>query len=172
MIEIKHYNDPVLTNYPITVYNEDGTTYTNKMSRNCLVDTIKISTGSYFSNGKIDQKALSFISSKPSVIPSVTSNETKNGLESWPQIPLGQMISAQICNDDELSQLVSAWLQGVSEYTVRMRAKDRIRFCPNHPQHLFNINQARFNILSCKENGCPNVFCNFCNCWHVINYIC
>ena len=89
-------DNPVLTNYPITIYNEDGTTYTNKMCRNCLVDTLKVSTESYYSDGKIDQNAISLITNKLSVIPSVTSNETKNGLECWPQIPLGQMISALI----------------------------------------------------------------------------
>lgn len=114
----------VLTNYPITIYNEDGTTYTNKMCLNCLVDTLKVSTESYYSDGKIDQNAIILITNKLSVIPSVTSKETKNGMECGPQILLGQMISALMCNDDELSELVSAWLQGVSEYTVRMKAID------------------------------------------------
>lgn len=44
------------------------------MCRNCLVEKLKVSTESYYSNGKIDQNALSLISNKPSIIPAIVSH--------------------------------------------------------------------------------------------------
>ncbi|KAK8839260.1 hypothetical protein M9Y10_032191 [Tritrichomonas musculus] len=165
-------DDPVLTNYPITIYYQDGSTYTNKMCRDCLACNLQVATESFYSNGKIDQKALESISFKPAVIPSITSKETKDGLECWPQIPLGQMISALITNDDELSGLVSAWLHIVSEFSLRTQAKDQFTFCPDHPHHLFNLLNKGDKTYKCKVDNCKNVLCEFCMCWHDSKYIC
>ncbi|KAK8842585.1 hypothetical protein M9Y10_025443 [Tritrichomonas musculus] len=165
-------DNPVLTNYPITIYYKDGSTYTNKMCRDCLACNIQVATESFFVDGKIDQNALERILIKPAVIPSVPSKEDPDGQESWPQIPLGQMISALINNDDELSALTSAWLEGVSEYTIRTQAKDRFAFCPDHPHVLYDIKRNINTIPICHEKGCKNLLCPFCNCWHESTFIC
>ena len=165
-------DNPTLTNYPITVYYKDGTSYTNKMCRDCLYSSLEVATESFYSNGEINQEALEKITFKPSVIPSVNSKETEDGLECWPQIPLGQMISALIVNDDEMSSLVSAWLSGVVEYTLRTQSRHYFTFCPDHPHKLYNIKKFdKFNCF-CTVPKCRNLFCSFCKSFHNENYIC
>ena len=164
--------NPTLTNYSITIYYQDGKTYTNKMCRECLVSSLQIATDSFYTNGKIDQNALAKINFKPSVIPSVQSQETKDGLQCWPPIPLGQMISALINNDDEMSSLVSAWLNSVNEYSIRTQFKNLYTFCPDHPQKIFKISQNHFSDFTCRINNCENNYCEFCNSWHSKKYIC
>lgn len=165
-------DNPVLTNYPITIYHQDGSTYTNKMCRDCLAINLQVATESFFSDGKIDQNAIDNISFKPSIIPSVDSKETKDGQECWPQIPLGQMISVLILNDDQLADLVSVWLHIVSEYTIRTQAKDQFTFCPDHPHELICLLNRVNKDLCCKNSSCKNILCQFCMCWHLSTYIC
>lgn len=130
---------PTLTKYPITIYNKDGSSYTNKMCRDCLYSSLEIATESFYSNGEINQEALQKINVKKAVIRSVERNEIEDGLECWPQIPLGQMISTLINNDDEMSSLISAWLNGVVEFTIRNQSKHLFSFCPDHPQKIISI---------------------------------
>lgn len=165
-------DNPILTNYPITIYYKDGTTYTNKMCRDCLASTLQVATESFFSNGKIDQNAIERITIKPSIIPTVESKETKDGQECWPQIPFGQMISTLINNDDEISSLVSAWLYGIFEFTIRNLAKDQFTFCPDHTHHLHRLPNLTGKFYTCDTQGCQNELCLFCNCWHASSYIC
>lgn len=165
-------DNPSLTKYPITIYNQDGTTYQNKMCRDCIVDTLQNATESYFSNDEIDYDAINKISLKPAAIASVESKETNDGLESWPQIPFGQMISALINNDDELSHLATAWLQGISEYEIRVQARNQFTFCPDHPDYIFNLNLRGPKGFKCKDPNCKNIYCDFCLCWHNPNYVC
>ena len=165
-------DNPVLTNYPITIYYNDGKTYTNKMCRDCLADSLRVATESFFNDGKIDKNALNKISIKPSVIPSVECKETNNGEECWPQIPLGQMISALINNDEQMSDLVSAWLQAISEFAVRVAAKDQFTFCPDHPDYIFNLKLRGNRVFKCTNQECKNSYCDFCLSWHDENYIC
>lgn len=166
-------DNPTLTNYPITIYFKDGTRYTNRMCRDCIAESLQVSCESYFIDGKVDQNALEKISIKPPPIPSVESQETNGGLECWPQIPLGQMISALINNDDELSALVSAWLQGVFEFTIRNLAIDKFTFCPDHPHRLFDKQRLdQGQIIKCTFHGCQNQGCIFCLGWHLSSFIC
>ena len=164
--------NPLLTNYPITIYYQDGKTYTNQMCRDCLVSSLQIATESFFANGQIDQFAIEKINFKPPVIPSVNSKETEDGLQCWPQIPLGQMISSLINNDYELSSLVSAWLNSVNEYTIRTQAKLLYTFCPDHPHKIFKINSYDINEFCCQDGACKNRFCEYCQSWHPDSYIC
>ena len=165
-------DNPVLTNNAITVYYKDGKMYTNKMCRDCMLDSLRVAVESFYVDGKIDQEALEKTIIKPSIIPSVESKEINNGLECWPIVPLGQLIVTLYRNDDELAGYVSAWLQGVFEFTIRNLAKDKITFCPEHPHRLFELRRNEQQLLKCTYHGCQNNLCIFCNCWHPSSYEC
>lgn len=164
--------NPILTKLPITVYNEDGTTFTNRMCRNCIISSLQNTTEPFFVDGKIDIDSLGRIYSKPQGIPSIPCRENKNGTECWPQIPLGQMISALIQNDVEMSSLLSSWLQLVSEYAVRTQMRHVVTFCPDHPNHLYDVTSVKGKGFICGINGCQNTYCVLCQKWHPKNYQC
>ncbi|KAK8897631.1 hypothetical protein M9Y10_015594 [Tritrichomonas musculus] len=165
-------NNPTLTKYPISVYFQDGSIYTNKMCRECIVSSLQYATSSFFKDGEIDQDGLVNIFTKLSVIPTIPSTEIDNGKYSWPQIPIDQLISVLIKDDSELSSLISAWLMGVSEYSLRTQARDEITFCPDHPQHLYNINEINLLNNRCQHENCRNIFCFYCMSWHDLSYKC
>lgn len=167
------FDNPNLTNLPITVYYKDGKTYTNKMCRDCLALNLQAITESFYNNGKINQEALDLISNRPQPIPTIESNEINDGMESWPQIPLGQLVSVLINNDDELAGLVSAWLNSVQEYTIRNLAQGKFTFCPTHPKIIFRIKDMfESPQIKCDVKSCKDVFCNACLGWHPADFMC
>lgn len=166
-------DNPTLTSNPITIYYNDGTTYTNKLCRDCLALNLQAITASFYNNGKINQESLELINTRPQPIPTVESKEIKDGMESWPQIPLGQLISVLINNDDELAGLVSAWLNSVQEYTIRNLALGKFTFCPYHPRKIFRIiKELDAPQIKCDVNGCKDVFCTACLGWHKPDFVC
>ena len=143
------------------------------MCRDCLVLNLQAIMASFYNNGKINQESLELINTRPQPIPTVESKEIKDGMESWPQIPLGQLISVLINNDDELADLVSAWLNSVQEFTIRNLAIGKFTFCPNHPRKIFRIiKELDAPQIKCDVEGCKDVFCTACLGWHRTDFVC
>ena len=89
-------------------------------------------------------------------------------MEKWPQVPLGLLVSVLINNknDGELSSIVSDWLFGITEFTIRVIMKNFITFCPDHPSTLFKINKDNVSSIRCNNEDCNNAYCQFCGNWH------
>ena len=121
---------------------KDGSIYSNKMCRECIISSLQYATNSYFTNGIINEDSLDNIYIKPSILPTIESETSQDGLYTWPQIPIGQLINVLINNDNELSSLISSWLVCILEYTVRTQGKEYLTFCPDHPHVIFNKNQT------------------------------
>ena len=157
-------NNSALMKYLIFIYNEDGSIYTNMMCRECIISSLQYATNAYFKNGIIDEDKFDNIYSKPKIIPTIECEPTDDNQYHWPQILLSQLIKALIKDDKDLSSLISAWLIGVSEYSIRTQDKENIIFCPDHPHVIFNIKKQ--NNITCANKRYHNEFCTNCNKWH------
>lgn len=165
-------DNPYLSNLPLTLYFKDGSSYTSRICRDCILDSIQNATNPYMNErGLIDQRLLQTIQNKPNRISVFPSKSCEDGEEYWPLVPIGQLISLLINNDEQLSEAISNWLRIVVEFGFRSQMALYFTFCPNHPQKIFNKESFGVN-LRCKDHGCNLMFCKVCDDWHVINSNC
>lgn len=110
--------------------------------------------------------ALERIKLKPQRILRMPSKNSQDGLAKWPQIPFGQLVSVLHNNDDpKLSIILSAYLNSISEFTIRNIMKKHFTFCPDHPHAFYKVTEN--NEIKCKVDGCENFYCS--HCWQMHN---
>lgn len=162
-------DNPNLSITPLSLYFQDKSTYTSRICRDCILDSIQNAINPYLNDkGQLDQNALDFIKSKPDKISTYPSKSYCNGQEYWPQIPIGQLISLLINNDVKTSMAISKWLSIVTEFAVRVLIR-KFTFCPNHPHDIFIINGQ---AIHCNNPTCYLFFCPDCFSWHSIDSNC
>lgn len=148
-------DDPNLTKCPLTVFFKDGSYYSNRCCRECLIDHFKYYLGYLFVKGRVDQNKVEEIRLRPRNIPSIPSTEDNTLGERWPVIPLGLMCYILLNDDDkELSSYFSAWLYSIEEYTIRVLMSDRFLWCPFHPHYIYDIYRNHRTFFRCAQ--CTN----------------
>jgi hypothetical protein len=67
-------DDPTLTNYPLSIFYEDGSVQTRKMCRMCVIESLANSVSSFFDGSQYNEKVLFSLVDKPMAIPSEPSS--------------------------------------------------------------------------------------------------
>lgn len=157
--------NPELINSPISILFENGESISTKLCRNCLFERLCYVTESYYSPKYIDKP--------PEYLYPIHSVECKKGLERWPQIPFGQLVTVLINNnkDDKLSSLVSDYLISINDYAIHHKMKYHFTYCPEHPQNIINV-ANKTGMIRCRERGCINFYCKDCHTMHPLSSKC
>lgn len=165
-------DNPVLSTSPLTLYFRDKSTYTSRICRDCVLDSIQNAIFPYLNQkGMIEPDSVAYIVHKPNLISTFQSNSEDHGLTFWPQIPIGQLISLLINNDIKTSSSISMWLDIVSEFAIRSKLRFKFTFCPVHPYKVFKIDDQTLDI-PCDDKNCDLMYCKICNEWHTRDSIC
>ena len=162
-----------LNECPYTIMLVNREVETQKICKNCIIEMLKIATDAFYSNGLVNYDRLGENNAKPiSIMIPAVSKMYKDGKERFPLIPFGQFISVLFnFNDNELSSLVSAYLQSICDYTIRYKMKNVFTFCRLHPHTIYRIKDYKGKI-HCKIDKCENSFCVLCHRMHSKDFNC
>lgn len=162
-----------LNECPYTIMLVNREVETQKICKNCIIEMLKIATDAFYSNGLVNYDRLGENNAKPiSIMIPAVSKMYNDGKERFPLIPFGQFISVLFnFNDNELSSLVSAYLQSICDYTIRYKMKNVFTFCPVHPHTIYRIKDYKGKI-HCKIDKCENSFCVLCHRMHNKDFNC
>jgi hypothetical protein len=157
--------NPALTNYPLSVFHEDGSVQTRKMCRMCVIQALSNAVSSFFDGSQYNEAVLFSLVDKPMAIPTEPSPLNAKG-EFWPQVPLGALLSALWSDTETMKSFVEAWVRGVY-YSAAHTTQNAIAFCPEHPGTLFALDPRRQRkMFHCSVPSCYLGRCPSCCQWH------
>jgi hypothetical protein len=164
-------DEPTLTNYPLSIFYEDGSVQTRKMCRMCVIESLSNSVSGFFDGSQYNEKVLFSLVEKPKAIP-IESSSLNSKAEFWPQVPLGALLSSLWSDTDMMKSLVEAWMRGVY-YSAAHTTQNVIAFCPEHPGTLFALDHHRKQrLFHCSVTNCYLGRCPGCCQWHQADMSC
>jgi hypothetical protein len=155
---------PVLTRYPLSLFEEDGSVTTRRMCKVCVLESLRNATATFFDGKEIDRAKMKLLREKPAAIAVADANENERH-EVWPQAPLGAMMLALLREGPEMKAAVEAWIGGVSWFTLR--TSPALTACPEHPESFFVLDTLNENrTFHCRVLNCYLARCRRCKQWH------
>lgn len=84
------------------------------------------------------------------------------GDETWPVIPLGQILwTTMMCDPDDIGSYLKIWFTIIIDFTIR-KNRSLFTFCPDHPDVVLVL--AKSGNTSCRT--CRKYLCSKCRQWH------
>jgi hypothetical protein len=160
---------PTLTEYPVTIFHEDGHRVTERLCRSCQEESLVSAVG-HFMDGAKGRGLLLSLREKVPMIPLVDCDENEQG-ESWPHVPIGSLLLTLLREGEHMAALVNTWMLAVYYQTFRT-APDVIQTCPNHPDHLFVVDKNQTRPVHCRVLNCYLALCPKCHEWHQADNTC
>jgi hypothetical protein len=160
---------PTLTEYPVTIFHEDGHRVSERLCRSCQEESLVSAVGHFMDDAK-GRGLLVNLREKVPMIPLVDCDENEEG-ELWPQVPIGALLLTLLKEGERMSSLVNTWILAVYYQTLRT-APDLVQACPNHLNDLFLVDKNQSRPVHCRVLNCYLALCAKCHEWHQADQTC